>query len=130
MLRGGSSPPLGFVISRSRVQVPPPAPFRIEHFWITSLTGCDYVATIRPLRALETGSPERLEPVDVPLVARGKPARRTPVSPLASGGRALQAELFRDPPRIATGWLTLKDAPGWGQALSKAALAKFGEHVL
>jgi len=26
VLRGGSSPPLGFVISRSRVQVPPPAP--------------------------------------------------------------------------------------------------------
>src|SRR5215813_3790736 len=25
-MRGGSSPPLGFVISRSRVQLPPPAP--------------------------------------------------------------------------------------------------------
>ncbi len=42
----------------------------------------------------------------------------------------LQAELFEDPPRIANGWLTLKDAPGLGLALSKAALAKFGEQIL
>jgi D-galactarolactone cycloisomerase len=42
----------------------------------------------------------------------------------------LQAELFEDPPRIANGWLTLKDTPGLGLALSKAALAKFGEQIL
>ncbi|TMI77860.1 MAG: hypothetical protein E6H04_13450 [Bacillati bacterium ANGP1] len=42
----------------------------------------------------------------------------------------LQAELFEDPPRIAKGWLTLKDAPGLGLVLSKAALAKFGEQIL
>ena len=42
----------------------------------------------------------------------------------------LQAELFEDPPRIANGWLTLKEAPGLGLALSKAALAKFGEQIL
>jgi L-alanine-DL-glutamate epimerase-like enolase superfamily enzyme len=42
----------------------------------------------------------------------------------------LQAELFEDPPRIANGRLTLKEAPGLGLTLAKAALAKFGERVL
>ena len=42
----------------------------------------------------------------------------------------LQAELFEDPPRIAKGWLTLKEAPGLGLALSEAALQKFGERIL
>lgn len=42
----------------------------------------------------------------------------------------LQAELFEDPPRIAKGMLTLKEAPGLGLALSERALAKFGERVL
>jgi D-galactarolactone cycloisomerase len=42
----------------------------------------------------------------------------------------LQAELFEDPPRIANGWLTLKEAPGLGLTLSEAALAKFGERIL
>ena len=42
----------------------------------------------------------------------------------------LQAELFEDPPRIANGRLTLKETPGLGLTLSKAALAKFGERIL
>lgn len=42
----------------------------------------------------------------------------------------LQAELFEDPPRIANGTLTLKEAPGLGLALSEAALKKFGERIL
>jgi D-galactarolactone cycloisomerase len=42
----------------------------------------------------------------------------------------LQAELFEDPPRIASGWLTLKEAPGLGLTLSEAALKKFGERIL
>jgi D-galactarolactone cycloisomerase len=42
----------------------------------------------------------------------------------------LQAELFEDPPRIANGRLTLKEAPGLGLTLSQAALAKFGERIL
>jgi D-galactarolactone cycloisomerase len=42
----------------------------------------------------------------------------------------LQAELFEDPPRIANGRLTLKEAPGLGLELSQAALKKFGERIL
>ncbi len=42
----------------------------------------------------------------------------------------LQAELFEDPPRIAHGRLTLKEAPGLGLTLSEAALKKFGERIL
>jgi len=42
----------------------------------------------------------------------------------------LQAELFEDPPRIANGRLTLKEAPGLGLTLSEAALVKFGERIL
>jgi D-galactarolactone cycloisomerase len=42
----------------------------------------------------------------------------------------LQAELFEDPPRIAHGKLTLKEAPGLGLELSEAALKKFGERIL
>jgi L-alanine-DL-glutamate epimerase-like enolase superfamily enzyme len=42
----------------------------------------------------------------------------------------LQAELFEDPPQIAKGWLTLKEAPGLGLTLSEAALKKFGERIL
>jgi L-alanine-DL-glutamate epimerase-like enolase superfamily enzyme len=42
----------------------------------------------------------------------------------------LQAELFEDPPRIANGRLTLKEAPGLGLALSEAALKKFGQRIL
>ncbi|MFN0317225.1 MAG: mandelate racemase/muconate lactonizing enzyme family protein [Burkholderiales bacterium] len=42
----------------------------------------------------------------------------------------LQAELFEDPPKIAKGWLTLKEAPGLGLTLSERALAKFGEKIL
>ena len=42
----------------------------------------------------------------------------------------LQAELFEDPPRIANGRLTLKEAPGLGLTLSEAALKKFGERIL
>jgi L-alanine-DL-glutamate epimerase-like enolase superfamily enzyme len=42
----------------------------------------------------------------------------------------LQAELFEDPPRIANGQLTLKEAPGLGLKLSEAALKKFGERIL
>lgn len=42
----------------------------------------------------------------------------------------LQAELFEDPPRIANGVLTLKEAPGLGLALSEKALKKFGERIL
>ncbi|MCC7486718.1 MAG: mandelate racemase/muconate lactonizing enzyme family protein [Burkholderiales bacterium] len=41
----------------------------------------------------------------------------------------LQAELFEDPPRIANGILTLKEAPGLGLKLSEAAVKKFGERV-
>ena len=42
----------------------------------------------------------------------------------------LQAELFEDPPRIAKGVLTLKEAPGLGLTLSEKALKKFGERIL
>jgi D-galactarolactone cycloisomerase len=42
----------------------------------------------------------------------------------------LQAELFEDPPKIADGRLTLKEAPGLGLALSDRALKKFGERIL
>jgi L-alanine-DL-glutamate epimerase-like enolase superfamily enzyme len=42
----------------------------------------------------------------------------------------LQAELFEDPPRIANGRLTLKEAPGLGLTLSEAALKKFGERIV
>ena len=42
----------------------------------------------------------------------------------------LQAELFEDPPKIARGELTLKEAPGLGLALSEKALKKFGERIL
>jgi D-galactarolactone cycloisomerase len=42
----------------------------------------------------------------------------------------LQAELFEDPPRIANGRLTLKEAPGLGLKVSEAALKKFGERIL
>jgi len=42
----------------------------------------------------------------------------------------LQAELFEDPPRIAGGMLTLKEAPGLGLKISERALEKFGERVL
>jgi L-alanine-DL-glutamate epimerase-like enolase superfamily enzyme len=42
----------------------------------------------------------------------------------------LQAELFEDPPRIANGWLTLKEEPGLGLKLSEAALTKFGTRIL
>ena len=41
----------------------------------------------------------------------------------------LQAELFEDPPRIANGMLTLKEAPGLGLTLSEPALKKFGERI-
>lgn len=42
----------------------------------------------------------------------------------------LQAELFEDPPKIANGVLTLKEAPGLGLTLSEKALKKFGERIL
>lgn len=42
----------------------------------------------------------------------------------------LQAELFADPPKIANGWLKLKEAPGLGLALSDAALKKYGERIV
>jgi D-galactarolactone cycloisomerase len=42
----------------------------------------------------------------------------------------LQTELFEDPPRIARGRLTLKEAPGLGLTLSEAALTKFGERIV
>ena len=42
----------------------------------------------------------------------------------------LQAELFEDPPKIANGWLKLKEAPGLGLTLSDAALKKFGERIV
>jgi len=42
----------------------------------------------------------------------------------------LQAELFEDPPKIANGWLKLKEAPGLGLTLSEAAVKKFGERIL
>jgi len=42
----------------------------------------------------------------------------------------LQAELFEDPPRIANGRLTLKEAPGLGLTLSEAAVKKFGERIV
>ncbi len=41
-----------------------------------------------------------------------------------------QAELFEDPPKIANGWLTLKEAPGLGLTLSEKAVKKFGERIL
>jgi D-galactarolactone cycloisomerase len=42
----------------------------------------------------------------------------------------LQAELFEEPPRIAKGFLTLKEQPGLGLTLSAKALKKFGERIL
>ena len=42
----------------------------------------------------------------------------------------LQAELFEDPPRIAKGFLTLKQQPGLGLTLSEKAVKKFGERIL
>jgi D-galactarolactone cycloisomerase len=42
----------------------------------------------------------------------------------------LQAELFEDPPRIANGWLMLKEQPGLGLQLSESALKKFGTRIL
>ena len=42
----------------------------------------------------------------------------------------LAAELFEDPPKIAGGRLTLKEAPGLGLTLSERALKKFGERIL
>ena len=42
----------------------------------------------------------------------------------------LQAELFENPPRIASGMLKLKEQPGLGLTLSEAALRKFGEKIL
>ncbi|MGE5793685.1 MAG: mandelate racemase/muconate lactonizing enzyme family protein [Bacteroidota bacterium] len=42
----------------------------------------------------------------------------------------LQAELFEDPPKIASGRLKLKEQPGLGLTLSEAALKKFGERIL
>ena len=42
----------------------------------------------------------------------------------------LQAELFEDPPRIAAGRLTLKEAPGLGLELSESALKKYGERIV
>jgi D-galactarolactone cycloisomerase len=42
----------------------------------------------------------------------------------------LQAELFEDPPRIANGRLTLKEAPGLGLTLSEAAVKKYGERIV
>ncbi len=42
----------------------------------------------------------------------------------------LQAELFEDPPKIARGFLTLKEQPGLGLKLSEKAVKKFGERIL
>ena len=42
----------------------------------------------------------------------------------------LQAELFEDPPRIARGFLALKEQPGLGLTLSEKAVKKFGERIL
>jgi len=42
----------------------------------------------------------------------------------------LQAELFEDPPQIKNGRLKLKEQPGLGLTLSKAAIKKFGERIL
>ena len=42
----------------------------------------------------------------------------------------LQAELFEDPPKIAKGFLTLKEQPGLGLTLSEKAVKKFGERIL
>lgn len=42
----------------------------------------------------------------------------------------LQAELYEDPPRIASGLLHLKEQPGLGLSLSERALKKFGERIL
>ena len=42
----------------------------------------------------------------------------------------LQGELFEDPPKMAKGWLKLKEAPGLGLALVEAAVKKFGERIL
>ena len=42
----------------------------------------------------------------------------------------LQAELFEDPPKIANGFLKLKEQPGLGLKLSEKAVKKFGERIL
>src|SRR2546423_12749135 len=42
----------------------------------------------------------------------------------------LQAELFDDPPKIANGRLSLKEAPGLGLTLSETGLRKFGERIV
>jgi L-alanine-DL-glutamate epimerase-like enolase superfamily enzyme len=38
----------------------------------------------------------------------------------------LQAELFKNPPIIKDGWLTLNPDPGLGLTLSEKALKKYG----
>ena len=42
----------------------------------------------------------------------------------------LQAELFENPPKIASGWLALNDAPGLGLSLSAQALERYAEQIL
>ena len=66
--------------------------------------------------------------IHAPLVA-STPAGRIVESFTDPDRDPLQAELFEDPPRIADGWITLRDAPGLGLTLSTRALKKFGERV-
>jgi D-galactarolactone cycloisomerase len=66
--------------------------------------------------------------IHAPLVA-STPAGRIVESFTDPDRDPLQAELFEDPPRIADGWITLRDAPGLGLTLSARALKKFGERV-
>ena len=66
--------------------------------------------------------------IHAPLVA-ASPAGRIVESFTDPERDPLQAELYKNPPKIEDGWLTLNDAPGIGLTLSDAAIGKFGTLV-
>ncbi len=66
--------------------------------------------------------------IHAPLVA-SSPAGRIVESFTDPERDPLQAELYKNPPKIANGWLTLNKSPGLGLSLSKKAIKKFGTLV-
>jgi len=67
--------------------------------------------------------------IHAPLVA-GTPAGRIVESFTDPERDPLQAELYENPPKIESGWLTLNEAPGLGLTLSDRAIKKFGTRIL